>query len=192
MKGIFILIFVIFYGVNLLKAQSEINFKPKQLLKELASLDGQNQLLLSEIENLQINQVNNGKFFKIEDHVSPNKNGFVYIGRVNSCRSGGCSANTDKISDQTSEYFDYFILFDAGCIVRLVKVYNYQATHGQEISSTAWLKQFIGYGSENSLNIGKNIDAISGATISVTAITYDIQDKTRLLRQIVQESRLAN
>ena len=194
MKVVFISIFAIFYGVSLLKAQSEIDYKPKLLLRELASLYGQNQSLLSEIDltNTQANQVYNGKFFIIGDHVSPNKNRYVYIGRVNSCRSGGCSGNMDRISDQTSEYFDYFIFFDANCIVRLVKVYNYQATHGQEISATAWLKQFIGYGSENSLNIGKNIDAISGATISVTVITYDIQDKTRMLKQIVQESRLAN
>ena len=189
MKGVFISIFAIFFGVSLLKAQSEIDYKPKLLLKELASLNGQNQPLLSEIDltNAQANQVYNGKFFKIGDHVSPNKNRFVYIGRVNSCRSGGCSGNMDSISDQTSEYFDYFILFDESCIVRLVKVYNYQATHGQEISATTWLKQFIGYGGGNSLNIGKNIDAVSGATISVTGITYDIQDKTRMLKQIIHQ-----
>jgi hypothetical protein len=194
MKKVFISILAIIFGISLLKAQSEIDYKPKLLLKELASMNGQSQPILSEIDltNAQANQVYNGKFFRIGDHVSPDKNRYVYIGRVNSCRSGGCSGKMDRISDQTSEYFDYYILFDARCIVSLVKVYNYQATHGQEISATAWLKQFIGYGSEKALNMGKNIDAISGATISVTAITYDIQDKTRMLKQIVQESRLAN
>ncbi len=133
-----------------------------------------------------------GKFFIVGDHVSPNSSKYVYIGRVNSCRAGGCSVNDHRSSDQTSEYFDYFILFDASCIVRQVRVYNYQATHGQEITASSWLKQFIGYGSENAMNTGKKIDAISGATISVTAITYDIQDKTSMLKQIVQKTGMVN
>ncbi|NJM14384.1 MAG: hypothetical protein HC896_02520 [Bacteroidales bacterium] len=35
------------------------------------------------------------------------------MGRVNSCRAGGCSAPTNDAPAADSEYFDYFILFDS-------------------------------------------------------------------------------
>ncbi len=42
-----------------------------------------------------------------------------------------------------------------------------------------WLKQFTGYDGSDTLEVGKNVDAISGATISVYGITLDVQMKTR-------------
>ncbi|WP_234408600.1 FMN-binding protein [Marinilabilia salmonicolor] len=83
-----------------------------------------------------------------------------------------------------SEYFDYFILFDAEKSVQVVKVFNYQATHGYEITSRGWLKQFAGHDGSESLQVNKNIDAISGATISVQAITEDVQRQTSLLQRM--------
>ncbi len=35
------------------------------------------------------------------------------------------------------------------------------------------------------MTVGKNIDAVSGATISVNAITDDITDKTELLKNLL-------
>lgn len=71
-------------------------------------------------------------------------------------------------------------------MVELVKVFNYQATHGQEVSAKGWLKQFIGFDGRKPLTVGKNIDAISGATISAYGITLDVQDKTTLLQELVR------
>jgi Na+-translocating ferredoxin:NAD+ oxidoreductase RnfG subunit len=106
---------------------------------------------------------------------------------VNSCRAGGCSNPALPASGlETSEYFDYFVVFDGNLSIQQVKVYNYQATHGQEVTNKGWLKQFQGYNGERQLNVGKNIDAISGATVSVYAITNDIQEKTQLLKKIVE------
>ncbi|HCY41547.1 MAG TPA: FMN-binding protein, partial [Prolixibacteraceae bacterium] len=50
-----------------------------------------------------------------------------------------------------------------------------------------WLKQFQGYDGTRPLTVGKSIDAISGATVSVFSITDDIQEKTRLLKKIVSK-----
>jgi len=68
--------------------------------------------------------------------------------------------------------------------VQLVEVYNYQATHGYEITAKGWLKQFVGYSAKDTLLVNKDIDGISGATISVFAITEDVQLKTRLLKLV--------
>ncbi|NJO92948.1 MAG: FMN-binding protein [Chloroflexia bacterium] len=131
-----------------------------------------------------------GKFFTIIDKNNVSQNRYVYIGRVNSCRAGGCSIPNESASNTESEYFDYYILFNDKIEVVLVKVFNYQATHGQEVTVKGWLKQFIGYKGNKNLQVGKDIDAIAGATVSVYAITADIEHKTNLLKQITTSTTL--
>ena len=114
-----------------------------------------------------------GGYFKVFDNL--NHIGYCYIGRVNSCRSGGCSISHDSTPAGAFEYFDYLISMDLNKEVKSVKVYNYQATHGQEVCSKGWLKQFIGYKGNTELVVGKDIDAIAGATISVYAITIGVE-----------------
>ena len=119
-----------------------------------------------------------GLFLKV---VSQNELlGYLYSGRVNSCNAGGCSveANTTEL---TFEYFDYYVLMDSNKQVIWVKIYNYQATHGHEVMSRGWLNQFRGIEPGESLQFGKDIEAISGATVSATAITEDIQQVLKCL-----------
>jgi len=100
--------------------------------------------------------------------------GTIYVGRVNSCRSGGCDIGS---KDQLAfEYFDYFLLTDVKGEVLWVKIYNYQATQGHEVMSRGWLNQFKGAGPNEKLVFGSDIDAISGATVSARSLTNDIQD----------------
>ncbi len=125
-----------------------------------------------------------GKFFKNQSNRETNSVTYIYIGRVNSCRAGGCSISNNQATDLKSEYFDYFILFDNNKTVTMVKVFNYQATHGQEVTAKGWLKQFAGYDGSEKLEVDKNIDSISGATISVYAIVLDIELKTEILKNL--------
>jgi Na+-translocating ferredoxin:NAD+ oxidoreductase RnfG subunit len=81
------------------------------------------------------------------------------------------------------EYFDYFVLFNEVGHVELVRVFNYQATHGQEITIKGWLKQFVGYTGDADLIVGNNVDHIAGATISTNAISVDVEYRTRLLKE---------
>lgn len=110
--------------------------------------------------------------------------GYLYFGRVNTCRNGGCENPAFFDATASSEFFDYMILFDNHKTVVSVAVYNYEATHGQEITAKGWLKQFFGYQNGQKLEAGKSIDAISGATISVEAIVNDIKIHTALLSTI--------
>ncbi len=159
-----------------ISSQKGINYSHKAIVKEIDKKWG---LGIDVLHELNINSFQ-GKFFSLKD----NKNSFIYIGRVNSCRAGGCAIQSN--TDEPSEYFDYFIFFNADANVELVKVFNYAATHGHEVMAKGWLKQFSGHNSNNSLEVGKNIDAISGATISVQALTKDIKEKTELLHQHIQ------
>lgn len=122
-----------------------------------------------------------GKFFAIRENGT--LRGLAYVGRVNSCRGNGCSiANTPNQGE--FEYFDYFAILDTTCAIRKISVYNYQATHGQEITARSWLKQFIGFNGSTQLDVGKNVDAISGATISTHSMTSNVQQMLQQLKQI--------
>lgn len=107
--------------------------------------------------------------------------GWAYTRRVFSCRAGGCDQQLDPSASLTREYFDYYAILDKQYSILDMKVYNYAATHGQEICSKAWLRQFKGYNGAKPLKYGKDIDGISGATISGRAITEDVETGIKIL-----------
>lgn len=78
-----------------------------------------------------------------------------------------------KAPSKTDE-FDYLVLFDKDLVIMKSKVLIYREDYGGEIGSKRWLKQFIGKTSKDELKYGDNIAAISGATISVKAMTSAI------------------
>jgi hypothetical protein len=168
--------------------QNEINFKPKQLFKEVKNQFKCENPIFVEFENNSeiITNSLNEKYFKIKNNLL--LIGYTYIGRVKTCRTAFCSASNNFKKD-TQEFFDYFILFDTLAKIIAVNIYNYQASHGQEITIKSWLNQFIGYDGSSELIVGKNIDAISGATISVHSITNDILNKTRMLKKYISQQK---
>ena len=86
--------------------------------------------------------------------------GFAYIGKARS-----------KADD-----FDYLVLFDKDLIIIKSKVLIYREDYGGEIGSKRWLKQFVGKTYTDRFKYGENIAAISGATISVRAMTNAINN----------------
>ncbi len=167
--------------INGLSVQ-EINFNPRQLQKEVTGIFNNNVYKMTELslrDTTIKSSLSNGKFFTIKskegEHI------IAYIGRIQSCRAGGCSNESNDWVDTGHEYFDYFIIFDSLKRVIVVRVFNYEATHGQEVTIKKWLDQFGGYDGTSPLRAGKEIDSISGATISVNAIVDDVKEKTSLL-----------
>lgn len=182
MLKLFVIVFSLYFtGISF--PPKGLDFEDKNLKKEIQKISGIDSPEWKEVAVPGTSSIQ-GKFFFISDLSKPNR--YVYVGRVNSCRPGGCSNPALAMGVETPEYFDYLIVFGPNLSVQQVKVYNYQATHGQEVTNKGWLKQFQGYNGGRSLTIGKNIDAISGATVSVNGITNDIQEKTRLLKEIVE------
>lgn len=171
--------------------QSQISFAPKMLFREIQKQCGRPLQKLDEIilKDSFYAPNSSGKFFRSEN-TEPVR--YVYMGRVNSCRAGGCSRETETLSNGAYEYFDYFTLYDSNARILLVRVHNYEATHGQEITVKKWLSQFIGYNGTNELIVGKNIDAISGATISVYGITEDISSRQSILKNHLNKNPYTN
>lgn len=161
-------------------AQNQIKFQNRPLMRVLKKNGITN---FSNLKELSLNHnTPMGKFFQVQSDYIQFK--YIYIGRVNSCRAGGCSAPSANQHNLTSEYFDYYILFNSKKAISTVKVFNYQATHGHEITAKGWLKQFIGYSGTQQLQVDKQVDSISGATISVHAITNDIAVQTQKLNKL--------
>lgn len=84
------------------------------------------------------------------------------------------------------DYFDYSVYFSEELVVKGLIVTVYRSTHGAAICQKKWLSQFNGYDGEE-LNLGKEIDAISGATFSAESIVQDIQRCFALMTGLKEE-----
>lgn len=131
-----------------------------------------------KLEKLEQNKVPDlkGAFYKIK---KGKENYYLFSGRVDTYRGNGQNQN------QNGEFFEYFILYDQQKNIQKVKITNYSAAHGEMICSKAWLDKFIGYNPSKPLEIGRQVDAISGATLSVNKITFDIKQKSYILTNYI-------
>lgn len=151
----------------------------KNLHSELRKVLKNKQYSLELVNGFDTNAIK-GKYYHLKTNAADAGISYIYLGRVNTMRS-----QHQQTSENSSEYFDYFILYDHQLAIQKVKIFNYQASHGEMISSPGWLKNFQGYTPKKSLEIGKQVDAISGATISVNKLTFDIKQKSNLLFQLI-------
>ena len=174
MKTILAIIAILFSFANVQFALA-VNFE-KPLRTELKRFIPTGEYSLSEIKTPEKFKID-GNFYRIESKVDT-KVKFIYTGRVITSR--GNSKN------ETSDYFDYFIIYNSKQEVEKIRIFNFRSSHGEAITSSGWLKQFSGHSPKNTLRVGKNIDAISGATISVNNLTFDVQSKTAILAEILR------
>jgi hypothetical protein len=179
-KKSFILLLLL-VTTGLLVQAIPLDYKNRWLEKELVKDWNVTISSLKELPELTSQLIHQGKVFQITNQIEVK--GYVYIGRVTSCRMGGCSNSIEFMNDSENfEYFDMYIIYDSNKKVRSVKVFDYQATHGHEICSKSWLKQFLVNDDEEFFEVGKNIDSISGATISVYAIASEVNYINQLLK----------
>lgn len=179
------ILFLIVIAGGFALGKKGIDYTNKRIIKKISKIIDTKDFALQELSELNSEAYQfRGKFYQVIQPTNDSDDLLIYIGRVTCCRASGCSIERKLVENEESEYFDYFIMFDKNKNVIEVNIFNYQATYGYEITSKGWLKQFIGRGKVESFEVGKNIDAISGATISVHAITFDVQEKMDFLKQI--------
>lgn len=176
------ILYALLLGWVLIEPGPEIDFRPKQLNREIERVSGCSNPLFDLMKPDSACPVVTGQYYAIGNS-DPVK--YAYIGRVFTCRAEGCCVSATSVSGEKTEFFDYFILFDQDVSVISVQIYNYEATHGQEITVRGWLKQFTGFHAGKELVVGKNVDAIAGATISVNSITDDIAEKAKELKDLL-------
>lgn len=80
------------------------------------------------------------------------------------------------------ELFDYLVIYDTEFAVKRIEILTYRSNRGMAVTNRKWLMQYSGYkGGE--LNYGKDIQAISGATLSAQSLTHDIKILTETLKK---------
>ncbi|MGH7539142.1 MAG: FMN-binding protein [Gemmatimonadales bacterium] len=72
------------------------------------------------------------------------------------------------------------VAIDAADRIKDIDILVYREPYGGEVAYDAWRRQFRGKASSDPLQVGRDIRSISGATISVNAVTLAV-------RQIVTE-----
>lgn len=69
----------------------------------------------------------------------------------------------------------YLVAVDSTLRLRDVDILVYREAYGGEVAYDAWRKQFRGRGADDPLEVGRDIRSISGATISVNAVTLGVR-----------------
>lgn len=105
--------------------------------------------------------------------------GYGMVTLTNGCKIGGCDA-IQHADDAEYEQFYFSTLYHANGKIANVKVLEYNSERGYEITAKNWLKQFIGKRGGN-LKVNQEIDAISGATVSVNSIVNEINAQQQYL-----------
>lgn len=95
----------------------------------------------------------------------------------------------DSAPSKTAE-FDYMVVFNPGVEIIHAKVLIYREEYGGEIGSKRWLRQFFGKGGQDRVSPDSNIDAISGATISVRSMTLAMDNLLQAIGELQEKEIL--
>lgn len=173
----YILIYTLYLFRFLLTPETEIDFNLKKVEKVICNYWKSDEICMDELAF----EFPMGKLYNCKSGSA--YKGKIYVGRINSCRAGGCSGDYESEgTEEIFEYFDYLIIYNEQNAIELVNIFNYQASHGVEVTNKNWLKQFNGYAGKSELLYNKDIDAISGATVSVISLITDIEYVTRRIQ----------
>jgi len=86
--------------------------------------------------------------------------------------------------------FDYMVLFKPDLTINAVKILVYREDQGAEIMSGSFVRQFRGKNSFSKLELGKDIQGISGATISCRSTVEGVKKLTKRIYKLNQSGKL--
>ncbi|CAN0628630.1 FMN-binding domain protein [Burkholderia multivorans] len=73
------------------------------------------------------------------------------------------------------QLINYAVAFGADGAIRDIEILSYREEHGSEIRTHAWRKQFEGKSGAAPLQLGEDIQGISGATMSCAHVTEGVK-----------------
>ena len=83
----------------------------------------------------------------------------------------------------------FLVLFDNAGNIISSQIVKYREQYGGSVKNPQWNEQFIGKNYSSSFEVGKEINSISGATISVNSVTKGIQKLTLLIKEIIEKKK---
>jgi len=81
----------------------------------------------------------------------------------------------------------FMVVFNGAGNVDLARVVKYREPVGGAVGNLSWLAQFIGKNALSGYSVGTDVDGISGATISVHAMSKGIQKLTHIFSYLQTE-----
>ncbi|MCB2206059.1 FMN-binding protein [bacterium] len=84
----------------------------------------------------------------------------------------------------------YLVAFGMDGSIRMMEILTYRESHGGEVQSPLFLKQFEKKSHDDALTVGKDIRNISGATISSRALTRGAHACATYMHYLLKEKRL--
>ena len=111
---------------------------------------------------------------------------FIYVWQVFEEDSLAGLAVLDNVRGKSMP-ITFLTVFSNTGEIKSARIIKYRESIGGEVENSAWLNQFVGKSATGEFEVGREIDAISGATISVHAITRGIK-KLALLFPLIQKS----
>jgi hypothetical protein len=141
------------------------------------SLFGQNKEAQKKFEKEIVSYFGSGEV-KMQEVTNSETNDKIYRLTRNNSFTGYAILASAK---GRMESFDIMVIYNTHSEVEFIKVLVYRSSHGQEITNKNWLKQF--YAKTGLFTYGKDIQAISGATLSAKSITEKINNLTILVTE---------
>ena len=83
--------------------------------------------------------------------------------------------------------FTFLIIFKPDGIIEKISVLLYKENYGGEIASKRFLKQFEGKSAGLNMEYNQDIDGISGATISVQAISRAVKENSTTFSNLLKQ-----
>ncbi len=83
----------------------------------------------------------------------------------------------------------FLVVFDSTKKIIDTEILKYREPYGGAVRNKSWIGQFIGKSDSSSIEIGKDISSISGATISVNSVTKGVKKLTILSNYIIESIR---
>ena len=85
------------------------------------------------------------------------------------------------------ELISYAVALNPDASVRQIEILSYRESHGFEIRSPAWRRQFAGKTAQAGLAIGEGIANISGATLSCAHVTEGVRRIAAIAQVVLKQ-----
>jgi Na+-transporting NADH:ubiquinone oxidoreductase subunit NqrC len=85
------------------------------------------------------------------------------------------------------ELISYAVAINPDASIKQIEILTYRESHGFEIKSPAWRKQFAGKTAEAGLSIGEGIANISGATLSCAHVTDGVRRIAAIAQAVLKK-----
>lgn len=187
MRVRFLIIIFVVAGVNLFsRLNAEIFFTEKEAL----------QFIFPEVERIEIEEyfltMQQKKLLekerKIKFHPEYDRNFKFYIGIFNSDTIG--YAYIDTVEGKWSP-ITYIVRISSRGKVENLAAMNISEKAGKAVKEKMFLEQYIGKSIADTLEVHKDVDAVTGATISSRALTRGVKKVLMLFNKFYLEKKIS-